>query len=141
MVYTLNLQVWRPSPTVQTTSRYSLVGNNMFTSVSLSSQRAMVTPLPQDRINFEPGDVLGFSLENTDGSDGGVVLLMDSVQHGDGGYETEEVWHADFNSFTFGTELTVGTQPGRDLNTFTNAAPVISVAYGKLIPSYLQPIR
>ena len=141
MKYTLNLQVWRPSPTVQTTSCYSLVGNNMFTSVSLSSQRTMVTPLPQERINFQPGDVLGFSLKNTDGSDGGVVMLMDSAKNGDSSYETEEVWHADFNSFTFGTKLTVGTQPGSDLNTFISAAPVISVAYGKLIPSCLQPIR
>ena len=65
MVYTLYLQVWRPSPTVQTTGCYSLVGNNRFTSVPLFNQVAVVTPLSEARIKFQPGDVLGFSLENT----------------------------------------------------------------------------
>ena len=137
--YNLYLQVWRPSPTrtVQTTEGcYSLVGNNTFTSVSLSKQIAVVTPLPQERIDFQPGDVLGFRLKNTEKNDGGVVLLKDSATERDGDYETEEVWHADFNSLTFGTgecQLAVGSQLGGGLNTFTNAAPVISVGYGKLI--------
>ena len=111
--YNLYLQVWRPSPTrtVQTTEGcYSLVGSNTFTSVSLSNQIAVVTPLPQERIDFQPGDVLEFRLKNTDGSDGGVVLLKDSAKEEDGGHE--EVWHADFNHLTFGTgecQLAVGS--------------------------------
>ena len=133
--YNLDLQVWRPSPTVQTTGCYSLVKNNMFTSVSLPNQVAMVTPLPQEQIEFQSGDVLGFSLENTDGDDGGVVILMDSSERGDGGYETEEVWYADFSNPVFSNgecQLVVGSQPGRVLNTMISAAPVISVAYGKM---------
>ena len=136
MVYTLDLQVWRPSPAVQTTGCYSLVGSNRFTSVSLIDQVAMVTPMPEMRINFQPGDVLGFSLENTDGSDGGVVLLMES---GDQGYETEEVWYADASNPVIGNRecpYPAGTQSGRMLNTFTSAAPVISVSYGKFINPY-----
>ena len=134
-VYNLDLQVWRPSPTVQTTGCYSLVGINRFTSVPLANQVAEVTPLPQEQIEFQPGDVLGFNLENTNGDDGGVVLLMDSPDQ-DGGYETEEVWYADFSNPVFSNsecQLIVGSQPGRALNTMTSAAPVISASYSKSI--------
>ena len=58
--YTLDLQVWRPSPTFTGTGQYSLVGNNRFTNISLSGGVAIVTPSPQDYIQFQPGDVLGF---------------------------------------------------------------------------------
>ena len=135
MVYSLSLQVWRPSPIAEITGCYSLVGNNQFTSVPLSNQVAIVTPLPEDRIQFQPGDVLGFIVENTNRDDGGVVLLMDSLEQDDGGYETEEVWHADASNAVLGNgqcPFPVGNQPGRILNTFTNAAPVISVSYSKI---------
>ena len=134
-LYNLDLQVWRPSPTVQTTGCYSLVRNNRFTSVPLANQVAVVTPLPQEQIEFQPGDVLGFNLENTDGDDGGVVILMDSSEQGDSGYETEEVWHADISTLIFDNEecqLVVGSQPGRDLNTMISAAPVVSASYSKI---------
>ena len=143
MVYTLDLQVWRPSPTVETSGCYSLVGINRFTSISLVNQVAMVTPLPQERIEFQPGDVLGFYTENPDGKDGGVVILLDSGEQGNNGYETEEVWYADTSNAIVGNRgclYPVGSQPGRSLNTFTNAAPVISVSYGKMIPVYFSHI-
>ena len=133
MVYTLDLQIWRPTPTVQNTGCYSLVGNNRFTSISLVNQVAMVTPLPQERIVFQPGDVLGFYIENPYRNDGGVVILIDSDQ-GNNGYETEEVWYADVSNAVIGNGeclYPVGSQPGRSLNTFISAAPVISVSYGK----------
>ena len=137
MDYTLDLQVWRPTPTVETTGCYSLVGSNRFTSVSLVNQVAVVTPLPQDTIEFQPGDVLGFYVENADGNDGGVVILSDSGEQGDDGYETEEVWYADVSNAVIGDgncPYPVGTSGV--LNTFTNAAPVISVSNGKLVPAY-----
>ena len=59
------------------TGCYSLVGNNRFTSVSLSGRVAVVTPLPQNRIQFQPGDVLGFYAENARGGDRGVAILCD----------------------------------------------------------------
>jgi hypothetical protein len=139
--YNLDLQVWRPSPTVQTTGCYSLVRNNRFTSVPLPNQVAVVTPSPQEQIEFQPGDVLGFNLENTDRDDGGVVILMDSSNRDDDGYETEEVWYADFSNPVFGNQecqLAVGSQPDRALNTMMSAAPVISVSYSKL---YYQQLK
>ena len=41
MTYTFDFQVWRPSPTVSTTGCYSLVGNNRFTSISLTDSRVI----------------------------------------------------------------------------------------------------
>ena len=76
--YTLDLQVWRPSPTIDQmdSGDYSLVGNNRFTSIFLSSGIAVVTPSPQDLIQFQPGDVLGFYVEEArDDNSKGVVIL------------------------------------------------------------------
>ena len=135
MQYTLNLQVWRPSPAVETTGCYSLVGANHFTSITLSSRVAVVTPLPQEQIQFQPGDVLGFYVESARGDGRGVVVLNDLNTQGDGGYETEEVWHADIAGVAFGGNdcpFPVGSPvPGsqRILTESTDAAPVISVSY------------
>ena len=130
-IYDLDLQVWRPSPTVLTTGCYSLVGNNRFTSVPLANGVAVVTPSPQEQIQFQPGDVLGFMMENPHGRNGGVVLLVDSPEQ-DGGYETEEVWHADVsNTLINNAQCPFPVGPGRILTTSTSAAPVISVSYSK----------
>lgn len=66
-LYSLDFQVWRPSPTVNNstgTGCYSLVGNNRFSSISLTSGLAIVTPSPKDYIQFQPQDVLGFYIES-----------------------------------------------------------------------------
>ena len=65
--YSLDFQVWRPSPTVNGstgTGCYSLVGNNRFTSIPLIDGLARVTPSPQDFVQFQPNDVLGFYVES-----------------------------------------------------------------------------
>ena len=73
--YTLDLQVWRPSPTDQ--GCYSLVGNNRFTSVPLEiTQVAKVTPSPQDCcIEVRLDDVLGFFVDNPNNEKNGVVAI------------------------------------------------------------------
>ena len=114
------------------TGCYSLVGNNRFTSVSLSGRVAVVTPLPQNRIQFQPGDVLGFYVENARGGDRGVAILSDLNENGDRGYETEEVWHANIADLiltNIDCPFPVGASEA--LNTFTHAAPVISVSFSK----------
>ncbi len=130
--YTLDLQVWRPSPTVDDstgTGCYSLVGNNKFTSISLSDGVALVTPSPQDYIQFRPGDVLGVYVEVASGSDDGVVILTSPSS-----LTSESMWYASIAP-------TMATSQNRDcpysvgsggiLNTSTRAAPVISISTGK----------
>lgn len=132
-MYTLDLQVWRPSPTVKTSGCYSKVGNNTFTSVSLSNDVAMVTPLPQDRIDFQPGDVLGFSVIEARGTGRGVVVLHDSQTSGDGGYETEEVWYGTAASPLSDSNCPYPVGSTRVLNTNIRGAPVMTVSYSKLM--------
>ncbi len=125
--YTLNFQVWRPSPTVgqMGTGDYSLVGNNRFSAISLSGNVAEVTPSPQDYIQFQPEDVLGFYVEEArdDNNNGVVVLTTDS-------YTNELVWYASATSQTVtGCSISVGS--GGDLNTILSGVPVISISTGK----------
>ena len=137
-MYVLDLQVWRPSPTVNTDGCYSLVGNNRFTSVSLSEGVAVVTPLPQDMIQFQPGDVLGFYVESSrtrNPETRGVVTLNDFSARGDRGFETEQVWHGrvDNDDILTNAECPYAVGSSRVLSTSTNAAPVISVSLSKYL--------
>ena len=128
--YTLDLQVWRPSPTVDNstgTGCYSLVGNNRFTSISLSNEQAIVTPSPQDYIQFQTGDVLGFYVEVARDDNDGVVVLDDDS------FTSELVWYASIvpsmaTSQNGDCPYSVGSSGV--LNTLTQAAPVISISIG-----------
>ncbi len=131
-MYTLDLQVWRPSPTLS--NEYSLVGNNKFTSISLSDQVAIVTPSPQDRIQFQPRDVLGVYVEEArDDRNKGVVVLTDSS------FTSELVWYASIaptmatSQIVAGCPISVGSDARGDLNTMLQGAPVISISIGKYI--------
>ena len=126
--YTLDLQVWRPSPTVNDftgAGQYSLVGNNRFTSISLSDQVAVVTPSPQDYIQFQPGDVLGFYVEEGRGAPDGVVVLTNSS------FTSEVVWFASIAPTLATSQITYSIGSSGDLDTSTRAAPVISIKTGK----------
>ena len=117
--YTLDLQVWRPSPT--SSQGYNLVGNNRFTSISLSGGVAEVTPSPQDRIQFRPRDVLGFYVEEArDDNDRGVVVLTTES------YTSETVWLAS-TSPQNAESCPVSIGSGGALNTLLRGAPVISI--------------
>ena len=125
--YTLNLQVWRPSPTVDSLSsgNYNLIGNNRFTSISLRDGVAQVTPSPQEYIQFRPGDVLGFYVEEAKDDDRGVVVLTTDS------YTREIVWHADIsNSQILGCPVSAGSTG--TLNTILRGAPVIEIDSCKL---------
>lgn len=132
-MYILDLQVWRPSPTVHTTGCYSLVGNNRFTSVTLSGGVAKVTPLPQNWIQFQPGDVLGFYVESSrrnNAASRGVVVLNDLEVRGDRRSQREEVWYANiahYPPYSHECPYPIGYYYGV-LHIFTNAAPVISIS-------------
>ena len=133
--FALDLQIWRPSSTVDDstgTGCYSLVGNNRFTSITVSGGVAIVTPSPQDYILFQPGDVLGFYVEDAMSisyNTPGVVLRTIPS------YLTSEiVWFASLNHE--GTTSRNGDCPysvGSNgvLSTLTRAAPVISISISK----------
>ena len=127
--YTLDLQVWRPSPTVENstgTGQYSLVGNNRFTSISLSDQVAIVTPSPQVYIQFQPGDVLGFYVEEArDGGDGVVILTSPSS------FTSEVVWFASIDPAMATSQSVYSVGSSGDLYSSTHAAPVMSIETGK----------
>ena len=130
--YTLDLQVWRPSPTVDdswttgnSTGQYSMVGNNRFTSISLSKSLARLTPSPQDYIQFEPGDVLGFYVEEARESGDGVVVLTSSS------FTSEVVWFASIAPTLATSQTTYSIGSSGDLGTATRAAPVISMSTGE----------
>ena len=127
----LELQVWRPSPTATVNNStghcYSNVGKNLFTSVL--SDDDLIAP---EEIEFLPGDVVGFRVlnlsNNTDHDNSiekGVVVLNDIKND-------EEVWFArtgDLVGGDSGCFLSVGSNG--ILNTFTTAAPIISVSVSK----------
>ena len=131
MVYTIDFQVWRPSPTVDDstgTGCYSLVGNNRFTSIPLSSGVAQVTPSPQDYIQFRPGDVLGFYVEEARADGDGVVVLTSPSS-----FTSELVWYASIaptmaTSQNGDCPYSVGTNGV--LDTLTRAGPVITISTG-----------
>ena len=123
------LQVWRPSPTLQIYSCYSLVNDHRIIStvVNQTVRVAKGTPLPQNQLQFEPGDVLGFYVEShgsgSSDDDNGVVVLNN------GRHTSELVWHGSITSLTSQSHncpYRVGT--GGLLSTSTRAAPVISVS-------------
>lgn len=124
--YTLNLQVWRPSPTVDDSTGagcYSLAGNNRFSSIALSGGVAVVTPSPQSYIQFRDGDVLGFYVEEARDMSDGVVILRNFRGH--------SVWHAPTTASSQNGDCPYTVGQGGDLNTLVRAAPIISVKTGK----------
>ena len=140
--YSLDFQVWRPSPTVNNstgTGCYSLVGNNRFTSISLIDGVARVTPSPQDYIQFQPNDVLGFYVESAsirapDDNPNGLVLQTSPSR-----FTSELMWLASIvptvaTSRSGNCPYSVGSNG--ILNTSTRAAPVISIAASKAYCEY-----
>ena len=125
------LQVWRPSPTQQIYSCYSLVNDHRITSTVIRSV-ATVSVTALNQLQFEPGDVLGFYVEShgsgnkSDGTgddDNGVVVLNN------GSHTSELVWHGRITSLTSQSHscpYPVGTSGL--LSTSTRAAPVISIS-------------
>ena len=128
MMYTLNLQVWRPSPTIVGGStgsgQYILVGNNRFTEISLSNNVAQVSVMPQNHIQFRPGDVLGFYVEEARNSDRGVNVITTAE------FSSETVWYASVATLhDIGCPISTGSSGV--LNTEFRGAPVVSIETGK----------
>ena len=126
--YTITFQVWRPnSPSpVNNDGCYTLVGDNLFRDIVLDSDRAVrEAPSDNDRIEVQPGDVVGFYLTGTDREDNGIRFAED--------YTQESVWYAT-------SDVVEGSNPScifpvgesRTLSSFTNLAPRITAAVCEL---------
>ena len=124
--YTIDFQLWRPSPTTPQdnslgTGYYSLAGHNRFSPISLSYGVARgLSPSPQNYIQFQPGDVLGFYVEEDKHDNRGVVVLTTDS------YSSEVVWHASVGSQSIGSSVSVGNNG--DLSSMLTGAPVISIS-------------
>ena len=140
--YALDFQVWRPSPTTDSTTGtgcYSLVGNNRFTSISLSGDLAIVSPSPQDYIQYKSGDVLGVYVESAappsqNRLDNGVVIQVTDD------FTKDTIWYASITpAMTFSKDLdclyTVGS--GDDLSLTSRGALVISIATSRFHHLYI----
>ena len=134
VTFDFDFQVWRPSPTVSETGCYSLVNNFAVKETSLPSRPeteyvARVTPLPQNQLQFQPGDVLGFYVESHGTgdvlSDNGVVLLNNAS------FTSELVWFASIDITAQTSQSGSCPYPAGTtgvLDSSTHAAPVISVS-------------
>ena len=144
MAYSVDFQVWRPSPTVDDstgTGCYSLVGNNRFTSISLSGGVARVTPSPQDYIQFQPGDVLGFYVEGARDFGDGVVLQT----AGDNSGARSTVWFASIAPTMATSQIgscpySVGSN-GVLSSSIRGIAPVISIKTGDIVTTATTYIK
>lgn len=112
---------------------YSLVGSNRFTTVPQNQSIFIATPLPEDRVEFLAGDVIGFYIEGDQRDEAGVIMLSDFSERGDRGYETEEVWYGTVPDIIINPDLNClfSVGPNGHLSTNRHAAPVVSVSYGK----------
>lgn len=134
--YTIDLQVWRPSPMVDTNGCYSMVGYDRYSGVL--GYRGLVSKVskPSRRITFHAGDVIGLLIFRHYNSSipspkkGGIKL--------DTSYSEEVVWYhvnSQLDPLKVGKEscpLPVG--PGRKLRDSINAAPLLSLQTGIYIP-------
>ena len=131
--YTLDLQVWRPSPTTDDstgTGCYSLVGNNRFVSITPSRGVVVATPSPQDYIQFQPGDVIGFYIEEASLLSNGAINLIKS-----GTYANQLVWLTSVAPEIATTLVTNCPLPALPW-TSLRAAPVLSIAVTGILAIY-----
>lgn len=131
--YTLDLQVWRPAPTVNSsdgTGCYSLVGSNRFNATShniVPPGVVVVTPSPHEFVPFQPGDILGVYVEEALSSSDGIVMLATSR------FTSELVWYASIApalATSQNRDCPYSVGGGGVLNSSIYAAPVISLATG-----------
>ncbi len=136
--YNISFQVWRPNSTspVDTDGCYTMQGTNHFSPISLaddeSADRGIVTgvPLESERIEVQPGDVVGFYLESSKDKNDGIQFA--GVNDNTTPYTTETVWYAT-GSLTPRPEAACMYPVGTSglLSFSTNRAPLITATVCK----------
>ena len=130
-VYSFTFQVWRPnSPSpVDTDGCYTTIGSNYFPDIVLDSDRAVrETPLASERIEVQPGDVIGFHLTTILDKDDGIQLAED--------YTEESVWYTTGTLSGSNPSCPFPVGENRMLSSFTNLAPRITAAVCELNYNY-----
>ena len=132
--YTLDFQVWRRSGGGQgTTGCYDLVDSNLFQMLEPDGGEIMVPVAVENQIQVRPGDVVGFSVVETDREENGVVL-QDTDDDPPGGRVAVTAWHGPLPmsaSVPGSCRIRVGDVIGYELRSSTSAAPIITVVVGK----------
>ncbi len=138
--YTMSFQVWRPnSPSpVNTDGCYTMQGTNHFPSILLadpgSDDRGILTgvPLESERIEVQPGYVVGFYLESSIRDDDGIQFAGDFDNTSL--YTDETVWFAT-GSLTPRPDAACMYPVGTSglLSSSTNLAPLITATVCELI--------
>ena len=135
-VYDISFQVWKPMPLSLGGSDgcYNLTGFNQFLPISLAdpgtADIGIVTgvPLESERIEVQPGDVVGFYLRNiANHNNDGIQFARDTSS-----YTDERVWFAT-GSLTSRPEVTCMYPVGTSglLSSSTNLAPLITATVCK----------
>ncbi len=138
--YTISFQVWRPNSTspVDTDGCYTRQGINHFPAISLAdpdaADRGIVTgvPLESERIEVQPGDVVGFYLESSRLTSDGIQFAGDDDNTSP--YTEETVWFAT-DSLTPRPEATCMYPVGTSglLSSSTNLAALITATVCELM--------
>ncbi len=104
-----------------------MIGINLFSPIPLAdpntADRGIVTGVPpeSERIEVQPGDVVGFYLESSMNDDDGIRFDRDN-------YNEETVWFVtDTASIVSPMPATLSVGPSGLLSVSTNLAPLISV--------------
>ncbi len=115
-VYSINFQIWRPMGV----NTFVKIGENSFPSLTLADNSLIEeTPASSDQINFQPGDVVGYYLEDSRDQNGGVQF--------DSGFTSEELWYAT-GSPDLQNECLLEVGTAGDLSMSINLGPIISIS-------------
>ena len=122
-LYTIKFQIWRL--TDATLNRYVKVGENSFPRVQVSDSRIREDLSSNEQLHFQPGDVLGYYLEQTEhGNEGGIQFDSENE------FTQEELWYTTGDSdIQNECRLDIGTDG--DLSLSTTLGPIISVSLCK----------
>ena len=132
MAYDITFQVWRPSPTVNDSGCYSLVGENVFLSISFTIGGPLqLSPPSSCIITAQSGDVVGYYTNSRRGTDEGIQLERDTI------YNENIIWYqtTDSNGLTplpnSDCPYPVGSASDRILASSTTAAPMLKLVTSK----------
>ncbi len=114
-VYSLKFQIWRPSGN----NRYVKIGENSFPLVTFENSRIEEELSNNEQLNFQPGDVVGYYLEDNRDQSGSVQF--------DRNFDREELWYATGNS-ALQDECLLEVGSAGDLSISTTLGPIISIS-------------